>query len=323
MTKRITLLVTILAMFMLCAACGAQTEETTLPTPTETTLVPTEQTTTPTTVPATEATTEPTTEPATEPTTEPTEPPHVHQLDGLWRLSEYDPWEHQYHCACKEYVNEPHTLDEEGACTVCEVLVRREENGEYVVTRLYDGSNLLSIEQFFKPIAAGNDEFYRYQMIHRYADGVIDVIEYGTHGHTTTHTCYSADGTVAYIETRTYVFDDHGGYELDIFNDGILVEERTYIVGPDGEQHQALWIQWNGDEIGWLVEDEFEFNESGRLIYQRGSQNGVIRTEKFFAYHENGERYTTHEFFYDQNGQLSIEKYYDAKGNQIKTIEYP
>ena len=310
MTKRIALIAAIFAMFMLCAACGTQTEETTLPTPTETTSVPTEQTSTPTIEPATEVT--------TEPTTEPTEPPHTHNLSVYDR----NHVEHQLGCHCGARFNEAHALDETGYCSVCDASIRTDENGEYIVTITYETGMTSAIEKFYKPVESGSDEFYHYRSFYYDRDGYWNWIEYGTHGHITSHTYYTPDGTVTMVETRSYRFFEDGGYELDIFEDGELVEERTYMLRDDGSLDQIFYIRYgwsleDGEWVDWITAEEYELDEAGNLIFFRDYDDGNLRFEAFFAYDEAGNHYQKQVIRYDQNGQIMYQLYFDPAGNQI------
>lgn len=302
MTKRIALIAAIFAMFMLCAACGTQTEETTLPTPTETTSVPTEQTSTP----------------ITEPTTQPAEPTHVHRM-GVEGIRNIDYAEHHYRCDCGEIITEPHAFDEEGTCTVCAGRVRREENGEYVLTTLHDKVGFTSADWFYKPIEPGSDTFYHYLTIDYYSDGVKEVIEYGTDGYITTHTCYSADGSIAYVETRTYEFDAYGGYELDIFWNGELSEERTYMLMDDGSLDSIFFIRYDwslkdGEWVDDIRASDYELDESGRVIYFCDYLRDILRYEAFFEYDAKGDRHKTREIRYDANGRIIADQSYDSNG---------
>lgn len=293
---------------ILCAACSTQPEETTLPTETI--------------LPSTEQTTVPTTAPATEPVTEPTEPTHIHQFDEVWRLSDYDYARHQYRCSCEQYITEPHTFDENGTCTACEKNVRVAENGDYVVTT-DDGEEYSTvIEQFYKPVEPGSDEFYLYQAFYYEYDGYMELIAYGTHGHITSMTHYDPDGNITMVETRTYDFDEQGGYDLDIFEDGELVEERSYLMGPDGILYETFFIRYgwswkDGVLTDWVTNSEYEFDEAGRKIWHRSGADGVWCYEVYYAYDEAGKQYMSREIRYDENGQMFSDRCFDSLGNEI------
>lgn len=306
MKRRMAILLVFLTLCNLCAACDTQQAETTLATPAETTTAPTAQPAVPTTEPVTEAT---------------IEPPHVHQMDasGAWSL---DYVEHAYRCVCRESVSEPHTLDETGCCSVCGVGVRLDENGEYIVTITYESGMTSAIEQFYKPIGPGSDEYYHYRSFYYEPDGYWNWIEYGTHGHTTSNTSYAPDGTVTMVETRSYRFYADGGYELDIFENGELVEERTYMPRDNGDMDQIFLIRYgwslrDGVWVDWIDAGEYELDEAGKLVFFRSYDSGKLLFEAFFAYDEAGKHYQQQVIRYDQQGQILYQLYFDSEGNLI------
>lgn len=324
----------ILALFLL-AGCGEEVPETTAPT-----AVPPESTTAP--LPTAPALTDP---------TETTAPAHTHKPTE-WEFDQYDHW---YLCDCGKTVYQVHDLDATGLCTICGVTVEWNTHGICTV-RNYDpfGTLIREITWYSDGTLLCDDvtrvEYFpdgNLSHLWSYSNGVLqweqlyvqcdDQRQVRVSQHITyepdgskvvalwneqedayLNTYYDHQGNVTVVEEREYVYTPET-VTVDCYWNGELYQHRIYVIAPDGERHEARIEYYENGELSYTSANEYEFAPDGTITYSCFYWNEVRKWAHWYEPDGQGGYYLSHKTEYDENGEIKLDAWYDAQGNELQS----
>ena len=284
--KRISMLsALVLVTALLLTACGDNARaETTLPTQ------PPVESTAPTTVPAQ-------TEP---PATQPTEQAHVHTPTQY----QYDANDHWYICGCGWTEYEVHSLDSEGYCAGCGVIVvkhnggfydilTRDEHGTFTSETNYDeDGNVLdwvttdaeyypdgNLKHTFTRTRNGRNHEFHYvhresgegvrcdYRIYHEPDGWYNIHYLDEREDLIQINTYNPQDELVSVEDRIYEYaPDGGSVHLTCIVDGVISETRDYRITADGTWLMTYFAQYQDGKIDYVSITEYD--ENGNIIHQ-------------------------------------------------------
>lgn len=291
--KRLSLCVVLaLTLALLLTACGDKPQnETTLPTQ------PTQQTT-PGTASAPQV---------TEPS-ETTPSDHEHILSNV----EYGAEQHRYVCDCGMAMAEPHSLDENGRCSVCGVTVEPYYDGQYFILTHDEQGNLLSRTLYDAQGAMVRWETREHKF---YSDGNLMFLQ----------AKYGRAGSEEITTSETYYIHKESG-------EGVRVD---YAVNYDADgsymimyydQRENMIRQETYNEQGQLTETDrhdYVYDPDGVHVYLTRYINDVLDETRDYVITENGElRQISQTWYIDGKKDFRQDYVYNESGELVEILNF-
>jgi hypothetical protein len=273
---------------------------------------------------------------------------HEHSYESMWSIGIENHW---HSCEkCDEMIDfAPHIFGEDGTCTVCTAGIYDAENG-LKEARAYDDHDTLVL--LIKYDSEGNqqsDERYAYEY---YDDGNVKnkkiyrdrvLVEEENYQY-----CTDPENGVTYLaETFTYYIDvatvknEYNEYNhllktLTIDSNGEVysVDRYEYEFDADGNRTRlsiyrndglirvvddVAHIMYDYDANGYIqLQRTYVYADDGSLIKEIIHTYGELDHESHYDVTEDGVLYVYKTVYFNEDGTVEEERYYDSNGKEIK-----
>ena len=234
---------------------------------------------------------------------------------------------------------EPHSLNEDGVCTVCGSVVQMYDGlgdvfnydaaGNLLRATRYSADGKVLSEGYYEYVLWDDGEYHLAVVTEIYEDGIRCRSEYDRWGDLINWYRYDGEDNLLSELHYEYTHDDDGTPHIlrmsNRYQDG-----SEYISEYNEYGEQTAWLAYGPD--GTLTEEdryEWEHDEEGHRLGQKVYINGVLTKEvRYFSYTDGAgwwtrEQHVTQYFEdgsksvteYDENGGLVSMTTYDANGN--------
>ncbi len=279
---------------------------------------------------------------------------HQHTPAAQWNADVANHWKACGSCDEKSELA-AHSLEEE-FCTVCGAAVYQSEDGTATVIlydeqgalrlqndydadgrlfsvlrvdSVYDESgNIQSAKHYYDDVLVSEEEYavcknpddgvYLAKSVEYFDDGMKNVIEYDEGMYVLRSVMYGADGNIVSEETHDYEFDTDGNCLKDTaYADGVISSVYESFVAPSGEVLQSRTVEYDGGEVMAEYTYKYEFADNGDILRKTEYTDGVMSNDMVYEVDVDGNHYLAKDIYYNEDGAVVEETYFDAQGNVI------
>lgn len=221
---------------------------------------------------------------------------HDHQSEVGWELNKNEHWQVCFDCKEKFNVSH-HALDEYGFCEVCEASIIEKEDDNYMITIYDEYGSIINQVDYDKDDKVLSEMIYE---VEYYDDGNIKS-EKIYHDDVLVSELYFArcsDSSVSEVyEQMDVLYESDGRKFVSIYNEHSMLDKYT-IYDKDGNIE---------------TEDvyEYTYDESGNLTNEVCYTDGILSSKTEYSVDENGDVNPSRETFFDKDGNILEDYYYD------------
>lgn len=228
---------------------------------------------------------------------------HEHITGDNWNVDQKEHWKVCEECDEKVELAE-HSLDEYGYCEVCNTSIVENDSFGYTIYS-YDDHGSLSGQVDYDEEGNVLSEV-RYENEY-YEDG------------NPKHTCEYYDGVLCF-ESNFLPCENQEIAEVYMNEEISYLEDGGKYVSFYSEDSMLQSYTEYDSEGNVVTEDIYEdiYDADGNLIRQTCKTNGEISMDATYELDPDGNLYLSHEIYYDDNGEVTMEMMYDVEGNIVE-----